>query len=120
MAEYRLGEVESRFADLIWDNEPLSSSKLAQLALEELTWKKSTAYTVLKRLCDRGIFQNVRGTVSSLLSRQEFYAAQSEQFVEDTFNGSLPAFVAAFGSRKKLSNQEIDQLQRLIDEMRGE
>ena len=119
MADYRLGEVESIFADIIWTNEPLSSRRLAELAEETLKWKRTTTYTVLKRLCDRGLFQNQGGTVSALVSRQEFYAMQSEKFVEDTFSGSLPAFLAAFGSRKKLSDAEIEELQGIIDSMRG-
>lgn len=119
MGDMKLGAVEGRFADLIWANEPLSSSQLVQLAQQELNWKKSTTYTVLKRLCDRGLFQNQGGTVSSLLSRTEFYARQSEQFVEEAFQGSLPAFLAAFATRKKLSDEEIRQLQTLIDESRG-
>ncbi len=119
MAEYKLGEVESIFADIIWANEPLTSRRLAELAEEKLSWKRTTTYTVLKRLCDRELFQNQGGTVSSLVSRTEFYARQSEKFVEDTFQGSLPAFLAAFGSRKKLSDREIDELQKVIDNMRG-
>ena len=119
MAEYRLGEVESIFADIIWKNEPLTSRRLAELAEQRLSWKRTTTYTILKRLCNRGLFQNQEGTVTSLLSREEFYARQSEQFVEDTFQGSLPAFLAAFGSRKKLSDAEIDELQKVIDSMRG-
>ena len=119
MADYKLGEVESMFADIIWNNEPLTSRRLAELAEQALNWKRTTTYTVLKRLCDRGLFQNQRGTVTSLISRREFYALQSEKFVEDTFSGSLPAFLAAFGSRKKLSNAEIDELQAIIDSMRG-
>lgn len=119
MAEYKLGEVESIFADIIWKHEPLSSRRLAQLAEERLNWKRTTTYTILKRLCDRGLFQNQNGTVTSLVSREEFYARRSEQFVEDTFQGSLPAFLAAFGSRKKLSDAEIDELQKVIDSMRG-
>ena len=119
MAEYKLGEVESIFADIIWNNEPLSSRRLAELAEERLNWKRTTTYTILKRLCDRGLFQNNAGTVTSLVSREEFFARQSEMFVEDTFNGSLPAFLAAFGSRKKLSDAEIDELQSIIDSMRG-
>ena len=118
MAEYRLGEVESIFADIIWNNEPLSSRRLAELAEEKLNWKRTTAYTILKRLCDLELFQNQDGTVISLVSREEFYARRSEQFVEDTFQGSLPAFLAAFGSRKKLSDGEIDKLQKVIDSMR--
>ena len=120
MAEYKLGEIETIFADIIWDNEPLSSRRLAELALERLDWKRTTTYTILKRLCDRELFQNEGGTVTSLVSRDEFYARQSEMFVEETFNGSLPAFLAAFGSRKKLSDVEIDELQKVIDAMRGE
>lgn len=115
MEELRLGVVEARFADLIWSHEPLTSGELVRLCQQELNWKKSTTYTVLKRLCQRGIFQNQGGIVSSLMSRQEFYAAQSEQFVEDTFQGSLPAFIAAFTSRKTLSAKEIAEIRRMID-----
>ena len=117
--EARLAEVESRFAEIIWSNEPLSSRTLAELAEKELSWKKSTTYTVLKRLCQKGIFQNVDGTVTSLISKEDFFAVQSEQFVEQTFRGSLPAFLAAFGSRKKLSDKEVEELQRIIENMRG-
>lgn len=119
MAEYKLGEVESIFADIIWNNEPLTSRRLSELAEERLNWKRTTTYTILKRLCDRGLFRNQDGTVTSLVSREAFYARRSEQFVEDTFQGSLPAFLAAFGSRKKLSDAEIDELQKVIDSMRG-
>lgn len=119
MAEYKLAEVESRFADLIWANEPLTSRRLAELAEQALSWKKSTTYTILKRLCDRELFRNQSGQVTSLVSREEFYARQSEQFVEDNFQGSLPAFLAAFGSRKRLTDREIQELQTLIEGMRG-
>ena len=118
MADYKLGEIETIFADIIWDNEPLSSRRLAELAQERLDWKRTTTYTILKRLCDRELFQNEGGTVTSLVSREEFYARQSEIFVEEIFHGSLPAFLAAFGSRKKLSDSEIDELQKVIDSMR--
>lgn len=114
----RLAEVESRFADLIWSNEPLSSRALAELAEKELSWKKSTTYTVLKRLCQKGIFQNQDGTVTSLITKDAFFAMQSEQFVQQTFSGSLPAFLAAFGSRKKLSDREVEELQKIIESMR--
>ena len=119
MSEYKLGAVEARFADMIWAQEPVNSGELAKLAQQELTWKKSTTYTVLKRLCERGLFQNEGGTVTALVSREDFYALQSEKFVEETFDGSLPAFLAAFGSRKKLSDKEIDELEKLIEKMRG-
>ena len=119
MSDIRMGEAESRFAEIIWNNEPLPSGQLAKLAEEELNWKKTTSFTVLKRLCDRGIFQNEGGTVTSKLSREEYYARHSQQYVAETFGGSLPAFLAAFSSRKKLSNQELDALKKLIDEMKG-
>ncbi len=115
MEECKLGAVETRFADLIWDNEPLSSGELVKLCAKELDWKKSTTYTVLKKLCERGIFRNDGGTVSSVLSREEFYARQSEQFVEDTFAGSLPAFIAAFTSRKRLSKEDLKEIRDMID-----
>ncbi len=116
MAEYRLGEVEMKFAEIIWSREPISSGELAKLSEQELNWKKSTTYTILKRLCEKGIFQNEKGTVTSLISRQEFQAKQSERFVEEAFAGSLPSFVAAFVSRNRLSAEEVQELQRIIDE----
>lgn len=115
MEERKLGAVESRFADLIWEKEPLTSGELVKLCEKTLNWKKSTTYTVLKKLCQRGIFQNEGGKVTAILSKEEFYAAQSQQFVEETFQGSLPAFLAAFTSRKKLSGAEIDEIRRMID-----
>lgn len=115
MEEVKLGYVESRFADIIWQNEPLTSGELVKLCREKLECKKSTTYTVLKKLCERGIFQNENGTVSSLISRQDFYAMQSEKFVEETFEGSLPAFLAAFTKRKSLTSQEIDEIRHMID-----
>lgn len=119
MAEYRLGEVEMRFANLIWENEPLSSGELAKLCEKELNWKKSTTYTILRRVCDRGLFCNARGMVTSLVSKEEFYAMQSRQFVEESFSGSLPKFLAAFTSRSKLSEEEIRQLQEIIEKNRA-
>ena len=119
MSELRMGAIESRFADIIWQNEPVTSPELVKLAAKELDGKKSTTYTVLKRLCERGIFQNNDGTVTSLFSKKDFYAVQSEMFVEETFSGSLPAFLAAFTTRKKLSDAEINELQKLINQSRG-
>lgn len=115
MEEAKLGVVESRFADIIWSHEPLSSGELVKFCSEELGWKKSTTYTVLKKLCERGIFQNQEGLVTSLISRQAFHAAQSRKFVEETFDGSLPAFFAAFVSQQKLSQGEIQELRNMID-----
>lgn len=116
MADLQMGVVESRFADIIWQNEPLSSTELAKRSEEELKWKKTTSYTVLKRLCDKGIFQNNKGTVTSIISREEFYSMQSEKFVEETFEGSLPAFLTAFTSRKTLSHEEVEQLRKIVAE----
>ena len=115
MDDMKLGPVESRFADIIWRNEPMTSRELVEKCQAELEWKKSTTYTVLKKLCQRGIFQNQDGVVTARISRVDFHAMQSEKFVEDTFDGSLPAFLAAFTRRKKLSPGEIDQIRRMID-----
>lgn len=119
MSEMKLGVVESRFADIIWNNEPLHSRELVKRCEQELNWNRSTTYTILRRLCERGIFKNEGGTVSSLLSRQEFYAVQSEQFVEETFDGSLPAFIAAFTQRKTLSQEEATEIRHMIDRAAG-
>ena len=118
MGEIKLGVVESRFADIIWQNEPLTSGELVKLAEKELNWKRTTTYTILKRLCERGIFKNEHGTVSSIISKEEFYALQSEKFVDETFDGSLPAFLAAFSKRKKLSEKEVDELRQVIESMK--
>jgi predicted transcriptional regulator len=115
MEEYKLGIVESRFADIIWNNEPMSSRELVERCQQELEWKKSTTYTVLKKLCDRGIFRNQNGQVTSVVSRSEYYSLQSERFVEETFDGSLPAFLAAFTKRKNLTEVEIAQIRAMID-----
>ncbi len=119
MRELRMGTAEARFADMIWEREPISSGDLAKLANEEFGWKKTTSFTVLKRLCERNLFQNQNSTVTSLISREEFYARHSESYVEKTFGGSLPAFLAAFGTRKKLTDKEIAEIQKIIDSMRG-
>ncbi len=116
MADLTMGIAESKFADIIWLNEPITSTELWKKSENMLGWKKSTTFTVLKRLCDKGIFKNEGGEVSSLITRDEFYSAQSRQFVDDTFNGSLPAFMAAFTKKKALTRQEIDDLKRLIVE----
>ena len=119
MADLKMGVVESRFADIIWANEPLHSRDLVKLCEKELNWNRSTTYTVLRKLCERGIFQNNGGTVSSILSRDAFFAVQSEQFVEDTFDGSLPAFIAAFTQRKGISQEDAAEIRRMIDAAAG-
>ena len=113
--EMKLGVVEAQFADIVWQNEPLSSGELVKLCLSELEWKKSTTYTVLKKLCEKGIFVNDGGRVEAAMSREEFYARKSESFVEESFQGSLPAFLAAFTARKRLSPEEVAQLRRMVD-----
>ena len=118
MEENTLGALEMKFAELIWANAPIGSGALVRLCEEALGWKKSTTYTMLRRLCQRGIFKNENSTVTAVLSRAVFDARQSEEFVEEKFDGSLPRFLAAFTSRKKLSDAEIDALQKLIDESR--
>ena len=117
MNELSLGVVESRFADIIWANEPLSTQRLVQLCETELQWKRTTTYTVLKRLAERGLFRNDGGQVTALIPRDEFYARRSEQFVEESFGGSLPAFLAAFAARKPLTETEVAEIRRLIEEV---
>ena len=119
MTDCTLGEIEAKFADLIWENEPLSSGELVKLAENALGWKKSTTYTVLRRLCEKGLFRNEGGTVTAAVSREDFRAARSEQFVNETFGGSLPRFLTAFSRGKKLSDEEVDALLRFIDENGG-
>lgn len=116
MKEYRLTDAELKLADIIWQNEPIYSPDLVKLCHEKLKWKKSTTYTMLKKLEIKGIFINNKGTVESLLSKEEFYAEQSRQIVDEGFDGSFPRFLAAFAGNKKLNNKEIQELQKLIDE----
>ncbi|MBQ7246783.1 MAG: BlaI/MecI/CopY family transcriptional regulator [Lachnospiraceae bacterium] len=115
MSQYQMGVVETRFAEIIWDNEPLSSMELVRKAGELLDWKKSTTFTVLRRLCEKGLFRNESGVVTSLVTRDQFFAAQSRQYIDDIFGGSLPAFLAAFTAGKKLTEAEAAELQRIID-----
>ncbi len=114
--DYSMGVIESRFADIIWQNEPISSTELTKRSEALLGWKKSTTYTVLKRLCEKGIFKNDKGTVISLISKSDFCSHQSERFVEQNFEGSLPAFLAAFTAHKKLSEAEVSELRRMVEQ----
>ena len=120
MAEIQLGVVEARFADIIWEHEPVTSTELVKLAAEALSWKRTTTHTVLRRLCEKGLFENNKGTVTALISKPEFYALQSRQFVDDTFDGSLPAFIVAFTKHKKLTAEEAEEIRRMIDEAKEE
>lgn len=115
MNNFRLGAIESRFADIVWQNAPLSTKTLVELCQQELNWKRTTTYTVLKKFCQRDIFCMENGAVSVRMDKAEFSALQSQQFVEETFRGSLPAFLAAFGSRKKPSREELAQIRALLD-----
>lgn len=118
MKEIELGEVQAAFADIIWANEPVGSGELVKLCESRFNWKKPTTYTVLRKLCEKGLFKNEDGVVTSLISKEEFNASKSEKFVQETYNGSLPAFIAAFMSHKKLSSGDIDEIQRMIDKYR--
>ncbi len=115
LKETKLGVIESKFADIIWEKEPLSTAELIKIAEKEFGWKRTTTYTVLKRLSEKELFTVENATVSSLLSRDEYYAKQSESFVKETFDGSLPAFLAAFTSNRKLSKKEVDEIKKMID-----
>jgi len=115
MDKYKLGEMETKFAALIWEKAPVPSGELVKLCENEFHWKKSTTYTMLKRLCERGIFQNIQGMVTAVLSKEDYMSLQSESFVEETFSGSLPQFLAAFTRRKKLSPAEVEEIQNFID-----
>lgn len=115
MIEYKLGEIEMKFADIIWENEPIASGELVKLAESAINWKKSTTYTIIRKLCEKCILQNIDGIVSSCVTKEEYNALQGEKFIEETYSGSLPQFLTAFSRRKRLSNKEIDEIQALID-----
>lgn len=115
MQDIRLGTVEAQFADIIWQNAPISTKDLVKYCEDKLNWKRTTTYTVLKKLCERGIFKTEQSVVSVLISKETFTAIQSERFVHETFNDSLPAFIAAFTSRKRPSEKELSQIRRLLD-----
>ena len=119
MADIRMGPAETQFAEIIWEHEPITSGELSKLAEEKLNWKKTTSFTVIKRLSERGIIQNQKGIVTSLISKEEFFARHSEQYVQETFGGSLPAFMAAFSTRRKLSDRGVEEMKSLIEKMRG-
>lgn len=115
MAEIQLGVIEARYADMIWENEPVTSSELVKMTAVEFNWKRTTAHNVLRRLIDKGLFRNENGVVTAVISRDEFYSMQSRQYVEDTFAGSLPAFIAAFMQNSKLTADEAEEIRRMID-----
>ena len=116
MDKYKLGDMEELFARLLWKNAPLSTREMVQLCEKEFMWKRTTTYTMFKRLCERGIFENRDGMVVALLSREDFLLGRGESFLDDNFGGSLPMFIAAFTRKKKLSDDEINEIQKLINE----
>ena len=120
MKEMQMGEIETRFAEIIWENQPMTTGALIRISEQELGWKRTTTYTVLKRLCEKGIFQMENSVVTSCISRNEFYARQSEKFVQETFGGSLPSFLSAFAERKRLTPEEIEAIRRFIDSFEEE
>lgn len=119
MSEIQLGVIEARFAEMIWQNEPVTSSELVKMAAKEFEWKRTTTHTVLRRLVDKGLFRNENGTVTSVISEQEFYSRHSKKYVEDTFHGSLPAFIAAFTKGSSLTPEEADEIRKMIDHAEG-
>lgn len=120
MEDLKLCESEYRFAALVWENEPIASGELVILCEEHLGWKKSTTYTVLRRLCQRGIFKNENAMVTALIKQEQVQKFESQQFISRTFGGSLPKFITAFMDTKKLSKDEADQLKKLIDSYKEE
>lgn len=115
MQEIQLGVIEARFADMIWEHEPVTSSELVKLSAVEFNWKRTTTHTVLRRLCDKGLFRNDNGMVHAVVSRQDFYAGQSKKYVDETFHGSLPAFIAAFTKYNSLTPEEVAEIRKMID-----
>lgn len=116
MKQFELGEKEEQFALIIWENEPIASGELAKLAENTLNWKRTTTYTMLKRLCDRKIFENKNGTVISLMSKEEFYGKQGAEYINKSFGGSLPHFLAAFTRQQKLSKKDINEILKIIND----
>ena len=114
MATYKLGDMEQKFAELIWTNAPLSTRRLVELAAEAFGWKRTTTYTMLKRLCERGLFAMQDSTVTVVIAQEDFRSQQGEQFLSEHFGGSLPKFLAAFTRRNKLTDKEIDEIAALI------
>lgn len=111
----KIFESEYRFCLILWENEPISSRGLSEICKEKLGWSKTTTYTVIKRLSDRGVVKNENAVVTSLVSKDEAQRAEIDELVEKKFEGSLPAFIAAFAKRQKLSDKEIEEIERIIE-----
>ena len=117
MTDIRLGLVEAHFADIVWENAPLTTRELVNLCEKELNWKRTTTYTVLKKLCDRGIFATKDHMITVLITKDSFHSMQCERFVEQNFHGSLPAFFAAFTARKTPAPEEVEEIKKLLDSL---
>ena len=120
MGNLNLGEKGLIFSRIIWKNEPVTTKQLVELCQKELGWKRTTTYTMLKNLCDKGIFENRDGVVVSRMSEEEFGAEKGEEILAENFGGSLPRFLTAFTRKNKLSKKDIDELQNLIDSYKEE
>ena len=119
MQKIELGEVQERFAYIIWELEPIKSMELMKICKERLEWNKSTTFTVLRKLCEKGLFKNENGMVFAVMSKEEFAGVKSRQFVQEHFKGSLPAFLAAFVSDKAVSEKEADEIRHIIEEYKN-
>ena len=120
MKTIQLGIIESKFADLIWENEPITSSELVKIASDTFGWKRTTTHTVIGRLCNKGLFQNEKGILTALISKEDFYSRMSKELVDANYNGSLPYFIACFTKQEKLSKQDIDMIRSIIKEAKEE
>jgi predicted transcriptional regulator len=116
MEQYKLFDAEYKFASIIWENEPINSTELVKLSFDKLGWKKSTTYTVLRKLCERGILNNQDAMVSSVVKKDEAQKYESQTVIEKNFDGSLPQFLTAFLGKKKITSEEAEELKRIIEE----
>lgn len=119
MDEYKLFDAEYRFMDIVWDREPLNSTELSRICLERLGWKKSTTYNMIRKLSERGFVKNENATVSAVLKREQAARYEGEAVAEKYYGGSLPAFIAAFLDGKKISDEEAEELKKMIDRAKG-
>lgn len=120
MGTPKVFESEYRFCLILWENEPINSTKLARLCNERLGWSRTTTYTVIKRLSERGVVKNENAIVTSLVSKDEVQAAEIEELMEKTFEGSIPAFIAAFTKRRRLSREDVTEIRQMLDKLAGE
>ncbi|MBA1335302.1 MAG: Beta-lactamase repressor BlaI [Firmicutes bacterium] len=116
MEQYKLFDAEYKFASLVWENEPINSTELVKLSRDKLGWKKSTTYTVLRKLCERGILKNEDATVSAIVKKEDAQKYESQTVIEKVFDGSLPQFLTAFLGERKITEREAEELKRIIEE----